>query len=196
MNLTNNIGLKMPEQQDFYNVDDFNYNAAVIDAAVGGIVKSVSNIKIFASSGTFSAKAGTVYKIITIGGGGGGYSAGAMRGEIAFKCYTPEEDMNIPCTVGNGGTSGNSVSNGGSSSFGSILTSVGGKYGLTSKLDTSYSVFGASGQNGFILGPIGIRHDKFYLTQGNGYGGGGYGMYADMNYHFSNGQSGAVIIFW
>jgi len=29
---TKNFGLKKPNQEDFYNVDDFNYNADIIDA--------------------------------------------------------------------------------------------------------------------------------------------------------------------
>lgn len=34
MKETNNLKLKKPAQNDFYNIDDFNYNADVIDEAV------------------------------------------------------------------------------------------------------------------------------------------------------------------
>lgn len=37
MQTTTNLGLKKPSKDDFYNVDDFNYNADKIDAKFGEI---------------------------------------------------------------------------------------------------------------------------------------------------------------
>jgi hypothetical protein len=40
MNTTPNLGLKKPAQEDFYNVEDFNYNADIIDTE---LVKRIEN---------------------------------------------------------------------------------------------------------------------------------------------------------
>ena len=42
---TENLGLKKPAQEDFYDVDDFNGNADIIDAQITELKKSVSDGK-------------------------------------------------------------------------------------------------------------------------------------------------------
>lgn len=44
MKYTDNLGLKMPDNTDFYNVQDFNDNADVIDKAVQKVKDSQSNV--------------------------------------------------------------------------------------------------------------------------------------------------------
>lgn len=44
MKYTDNLGLKMPDNTDFYNVQDFNDNADVIDKAVQKVEDSQSNV--------------------------------------------------------------------------------------------------------------------------------------------------------
>ncbi|WP_028988019.1 hypothetical protein [Thermicanus aegyptius] len=51
MNTTQNIGLKKPEQTDFYNIDDFNFNADKIDEEIAK--------RMFNAGGVPSAQAGT-----------------------------------------------------------------------------------------------------------------------------------------
>jgi hypothetical protein len=43
MNYTENLELKKPEQDEYYNVDDFNYNADKLDEAVSSIKMDVDN---------------------------------------------------------------------------------------------------------------------------------------------------------
>ena len=42
---TNNLNLKKPEQTEYYNVDDFNYNADILDEKFGNISNDVDSIK-------------------------------------------------------------------------------------------------------------------------------------------------------
>lgn len=44
MEYTENLGLKKPLQEEYYNVDDFNYNADIIDGAIKGVQDGKSNV--------------------------------------------------------------------------------------------------------------------------------------------------------
>lgn len=46
MKYTPNYGLKKPEQDDFYNVDDFNENADIIDEKLKEIEDGIKNIEV------------------------------------------------------------------------------------------------------------------------------------------------------
>jgi len=46
MKYTPNYGLKKPEQDDFYNVDDFNSNADIIDEKLKEIEEGIENIEV------------------------------------------------------------------------------------------------------------------------------------------------------
>jgi len=54
MTLTTNLGLKKPDQEDFYNVDDFNYNADVIDVNISKDLRLTQFLK-SASTNLFDA---------------------------------------------------------------------------------------------------------------------------------------------
>ena len=45
MRLTTNYGLKKPEGSDVVNIDDFNYNADILDAKIKTVENSVSENK-------------------------------------------------------------------------------------------------------------------------------------------------------
>ena len=53
MRLTTNLGLKKPEGTDVVNIDDFNYNADILDAKVKEISNKLSSISINAKNTSF-----------------------------------------------------------------------------------------------------------------------------------------------
>lgn len=53
MRLTTNLGLKKPEGTDVVNIDDFNYNADILDAKVKEISNKLSSISTNAKSTSF-----------------------------------------------------------------------------------------------------------------------------------------------
>mgnify|MGYP000178798343 FL=1 len=44
MKETTNLKLKKPDQNDFYNIDDFNNNSDIIDEEIGKIKEDMKNI--------------------------------------------------------------------------------------------------------------------------------------------------------
>jgi len=50
MKLTTNYGLKKPEGSDVVNIDDFNYNADVLDNAIKEVKTKVDNLNLTASN--------------------------------------------------------------------------------------------------------------------------------------------------
>ena len=50
MKLTTNFGLKKPEGSDVVNVDDFNYNADIIDNAIKEVATKVNGLDLIASN--------------------------------------------------------------------------------------------------------------------------------------------------
>jgi len=216
VNQTSNLGLKMPGQQEFYNVDDFNFNAGLIDAKLSEIADRISNLqtsvpvsyfgisnmKLFVNSGTFSVKAGNVYKVILIGGGGGGQAQGGLSGDVRVYIHKPEEDMDIACTVGKGGSASSIVENaynGFTSSYGGLSSAPGGCGGFSRLYYTSanfHNTANHSGQDGFIVGFTSAINTEYSLRQGTGYGAGGYGARIDNVFYSEAGQTGAIFIFW
>ena len=53
MRLTTNLGLKKPEGTDVVNIDDFNYNADILDAKVKEISNKLSSISTNAKNTSF-----------------------------------------------------------------------------------------------------------------------------------------------
>ena len=53
MRITTNLGLKKPEGTDVVNIDDFNYNADILDAKVKEISNKLSSISTNAKSTSF-----------------------------------------------------------------------------------------------------------------------------------------------
>ena len=43
MKYTTNLNLKKPDQEDFYNVDDFNYNADIIDTELANFTAHLAD---------------------------------------------------------------------------------------------------------------------------------------------------------
>ena len=62
MEYTENYRLKKPAQTDYYDVDDFNYNADIIDGIIGNIPQAVYN----GDAKAIEFRGGTV----VVGGGG------------------------------------------------------------------------------------------------------------------------------
>lgn len=150
--------------------------------------------QIFLESGTFTVPPGiTGLKVTVVGGGGGGGSAtgssatrsvggggGAGGMTIAFLSnLTP--GTNIPVNVGAGGAA---ATNGGASTFNSVVVAWGGTAG-TSNINGASSVRAAGGNGGFggSLGYIGgtggpgyvevdgVPYTHFYAGSGGGLGG-------------------------
>ena len=53
MRLTTNLGLKKPEGTDVVNIDDFNYNADILDAKVKELSNKLSSISTNAKNTSF-----------------------------------------------------------------------------------------------------------------------------------------------
>ena len=53
MRITTNLGLKKPEGTDVVNIDDFNYNADILDAKVKEISNKLSSISTNAKNTSF-----------------------------------------------------------------------------------------------------------------------------------------------
>lgn len=64
MKLTTNYGLKKPEGSDVVNIDDFNYNADILDTKVKEVENRVNSLNLTASNVTMT-NGSTVEKAIT-----------------------------------------------------------------------------------------------------------------------------------
>ena len=64
MRLTTNYGLKKPEGSDVVNIDDFNYNADILDSKIKEVSNSVESLELVASN-VKMANGSTVEKAIT-----------------------------------------------------------------------------------------------------------------------------------
>ena len=101
------------------------------------------SLLVLTSSDVFIPIPGHAYKIILIGGGGAGAaatngeSAGGGSGVINVATWTAPDNTTIPVTIGTAGTG-----NGGTSSFGNIVSAEGGTVGQ-----------GGSGSNRFLAVP-------------------------------------------
>ena len=56
MKLTTNYGLKKPDASDIVNIDDFNYNADVIDSAIQEVKGKVDGLELKAEKVTLADK--------------------------------------------------------------------------------------------------------------------------------------------
>ena len=50
MKLTTNYGLKKPEGSDVVNIDDFNYNADILDSKIKEVSSSIESLELIASN--------------------------------------------------------------------------------------------------------------------------------------------------
>lgn len=186
--------------------------------------QTLHNIQKFTSSGTFTAPKAGVYKITVVGGGassgrtglsGSGwfYIAGAGGpGGTAVKYVTLTKGQVVPVTVGAGGaipgpsTSiyGNTGTQGGTSSFGSMVSATGGNGSSPSNTSSGNGASG-DGVNGDYnirmqsSATIGSTNSSAAPQQpsflGLNYGYGGYGVSGAEN--FANaGGAGVVIVEW
>ena len=48
--LTTNFGLKKPEGSDIVNIDDFNYNADILDSKIKEVSSSIESLELIASN--------------------------------------------------------------------------------------------------------------------------------------------------
>ena len=73
MQYTDNLGLKLPEGTDFYDVDDMNYNSQLIDAAISGSGGTAADISYDNSDSGLSATnvQDAIDEVAQSGGGGG-----------------------------------------------------------------------------------------------------------------------------
>lgn len=96
-----------------------------------------------------------------MGGGGGGYTATAKNQSVSGQ---------VEVVIGAGGTAGSTPTNGGNTTFGSLLTASGGYSG---PYDTATSTVANTGRNGGSGGGGGRYSDKAFDNNGGSDGGNG-----------------------
>lgn len=147
---TTNYKLTKPAQNEYYNVDVFNENCDIIDAAIksatdraetaiGGIPALQQQIWANGGTFTFQAPKTTTFIAECIGGGGGctaasGTSGGTFGGGGAYvrQKVTLTAGQNVTVTVGAAGAvSASSPTDGGATSFGSYATAPGGRANIS-----------------------------------------------------------------
>lgn len=117
----------------------------------------------FTGSGVFYPGSIQLRKIVAIGGGGGGGADGGSGGSGAQLRHLTTSDVlttQVSVTVGDAGKGAihqatpplNIATNGGSSSFGSYMTAVGGRYGHNTSTSTMTASTGGSGGTAFSGG--------------------------------------------
>jgi hypothetical protein len=165
--------------------------------------------QIFTSSGTFTPSArllalGGWVEVICVGGGGGGYypgsgtfMSGGGGGAVVRKIV--QVTGNVTVTIGAGGTGGSNPTQGGTTSFGSLVTAIGGypggaSYGGASGNGLISSNTGGAGAGGSPLAMPLIVGGYYTWSLGGticlggpnlwGYGGGGCGTSNNSYYDF------------
>ena len=150
---------------EYYNGGWNNVGSSIV--ATGGTITDIAGyrIHIFTTSGTFQASvAGNVEVLVVAGGGSGGapnYSGGGGAGGLVYSSSLPITTQAYTVTIGAGGTN----SNGQNSSFGSLVTAVGGGKGGGGGVSGSSG--GSGGGGGYMSSGGGSG------TSGQGYSGGG-----------------------
>lgn len=157
----------------------------------------IGTVLIFDSETPFVAPESTMYDVAVIGGGGGCSSffyGGGGGGRIANEKISLNKGESVPITIGEGGAIGN---NGGTTSFGTYLSALGGDRG-----GVDYSRDGGHGGSGggaadtiaeggdgeFGGGGGGGGGNSSYAGQGGTFGGdGGYRSSSSSNRKGKNG---------
>jgi len=99
MKYTPNYGLKKPEQDDFYNVEDFNENADIIDEKLKEIEDGIENIEVPVTS--VNEKTGDV--VLTAEDVGAETPAGAQaKAEAAAGAVQAELDAHVADNTAHG----------------------------------------------------------------------------------------------
>jgi hypothetical protein len=156
-------GITYPQSSDHTRLwEHLQTLATTADAIVIGAVDR----QIFTSSGTWTRPANAILVRVQVQGGGGGSGGcgatgsgqaacapGAGGGEYAEGWFTPATaGASVAVTVGaggNGGTAGaNAGSDGGTSSFGALITALGGSGSGGASATTSASVGASNGGSG------------------------------------------------
>jgi len=136
------------------------------------------NVHTFTTSGTFSVSAGGSVDILVVAGGGGGASGGGGGGGVIYEENVIVMPQSYSITVGDGGSRGGPGvccnvrgGNGQNSTFGSILTAVGGGGGGNWSPPNHDGLSGGSGggSGAGCPGEVGIGGAP---TVGQGYPGG------------------------
>ncbi len=161
----------------------------------------------FTSSGTFTVPTGsnTVWVSMSGGGGGGGYGGGGGgAAAVIAQQVSVSGGTNISITIGSGGIGlggiGYSDGHGGTSSFGSYITTPGGGGGSGDSGGVYGGPGGSSGLYGAAYGGLGggsifgSGGSPSSYINGGGYGGGGGGS-AGSGYG-GNGTPGFVLVEW
>ena len=134
--------------------------------STGGAAKT-EKIDIITSTGTWTSPAGvTKVDVLLVGGGGGGGGAGAVNhmggggggGGVIQQTLSISESTAYTITIGAGGSAGTYSNsspggNGSNSTFGSLLTALGGGGGWSSfGVRPAQGTFGSGGGQGYNVG--------------------------------------------
>jgi len=194
--------------------------------SAGGRIKKQQEFKVsgtFTPSAALLAAGGSVTVRCIGGGGGGGGSSSISGGGSSGMDITRVVVVTAPVTV-TIGAGGNPYQDGGNTKFGTLLTALGGKSGLTycggassgegsqrggdvtlsatsdGQATTLKRVSGAGGGNGGGAGTTNNIQNSIYLMDGlpntGGGGGGGYGHDAYTGTLRGKGGSGLCIVTW
>lgn len=192
MSQETNKGIIYPESGDNPRLWEwFATLAASADAAIPGSV----DVQTFEASGTWVKPPGCLFVQVQVQAGGGGSggcpatdathgacSGGGGGGEFAQGWFAAQSlPATVPITVGAGGTAGapgvNNGGPGGNSSFGSLITAVGGEAGVGGVSTTgsmlsngglggaggnggTLRVRGSDGGNGMVINTIPVKFNE------------------------------------